>query len=265
MACLTTGIVERHGESIDLGVCLSGKNLNLLVLRGFAPLDVLAEISSPDVYDQVDNQNGTQHALKAKHTEECFNYAIGSITIAPEDEPRVFPEIILNARDMGVVEIYDTNDPGELFDLNSFSDEGELSGPTVGVRILASELEFPKPDKSPQISRVDGNHRLHETDDVLDEWWRSEEDGNLDKEFPVVPFTLMLALDDLQEARLFRDINGEHVGMESAHLDQLVYRVSDKDTMKFDSKLRPLWLAHQLTEPGPRSKAWSSLVDLSKA
>ena len=40
-------IVERDGEMIDLGACVVGSDLNLLVLRGFAPLDVLAEISAP--------------------------------------------------------------------------------------------------------------------------------------------------------------------------------------------------------------------------
>jgi hypothetical protein len=118
------------------------------------------------------------------------------------------------------------------------------------VRVLARDLEFPKPLKSPQISRVDGNHRLHETDDVLDDWWQSGGNGDLDQEFPVVPFTFMLSLDHLQEARLFRDINGEHQGMETAHLDTLTFRISDTDTMKADLRLRPLWLAHKLTEAG---------------
>ena len=71
-------IVHRHGDEIDLGRCLVGKNLNLLALRGFATLDVLAELSAPDVYDQVDNPTGTQRDLKAKHAEECFDYAIES-------------------------------------------------------------------------------------------------------------------------------------------------------------------------------------------
>jgi DGQHR domain-containing protein len=246
----TNQIVERHGDTIDLGPCLAGKNLNLLVLRGFAPLDQLAEISAPDVYDQVDNPTGTQRDLSTKHAQECYNYAIGSLAVAAEDEPRAFPEIILNARDTAVLEVYDLDDPGELFDLTSFSDYVDLAKPFVGVRVLAHDLDFPKPPKSPQISRVDGNHRLHETDDVLEEWWQSGGNGELDQDFPVVPFTLMLSLERLQEARLFRDINGEHQGMETAHLDTLTFSISDPDTMKTDPRLRALWLAHKLTESG---------------
>jgi len=243
-------IVERHGETIDLGPCLAGRNLNLLVLRGFAPLDVLAEISAPDVYDMVDNKTGTQRDLKSKHAEECYDYAIGALAVAAEEEPRAFPEIILNARDINVVECFNLEDLGELYDLTSFSDETDVPSPYVGVRILARELEFPKQDKSPQISRVDGNHRLYQTDKVLDEWWQSGGNGGLDQEFPVVPFTMMLALETLQEARLFRDINGEHEGMETAHLDTLTFRITDSDHMKSDPKQRALWIAHKLTEPG---------------
>ena len=156
--------------------------------------------------------------------------------------------MILNVRDRNVVEIYNPLDEGELYDISSYSDESELTDSVVGVRILTSELEYPKLTKSPQISRVDGNHRLHETDEVLKEWWQSGGDGHLDREFPSVPFTMLLDLDFLQEARLFRDINGEHEGMETAHLDTLQYRILSDGMMKSDIKLLPLWLAHKLTE-----------------
>jgi DGQHR domain-containing protein len=251
-------IFERHGEVIDLGACLVGKNLNLLVLRGFAPLDVLAEISAPDVYDQVDNKTGTQRDLKPKHAEECFDYAIESLASAPEDDPHAFPEIILNARDTAVIEVFNLDDESSLYDITSYSDEAEVGEKFVGARVLARDLEWPKPSKSPQISRVDGNHRLYQTDKVLADAWTNG-NGDLDLEFPIVPFTLMLALDDLQEAHLFRDINGEHQGMETAHLDTIVYRITDQSSMKSDPKLRALWLAHKLTEPG---RAFDGMVFL---
>jgi len=250
-------IVARYGDSIDLGGCLVGKNLNLLVLRGFAPLDVLAEISAPDVYDMVVNRTGTQRALKRRHAEECYDYAIGALAVTADEEPRAFPEIILNVRDVNVVECFNVDDPGELFDITSFSEESEIESPYVGVRILSGSLEFPMEEKSPQISRVDGNHRLHETDRVLDDWWDSGSDDQLDQDFPVVPFTMTLGLAVLQEARLFRDINGEHEGMETAHLDALRYRITENDQLKSDPRHRPLWIAHKLTEPG---KAFEGMV-----
>jgi hypothetical protein len=81
-------IADRYGELVDLGACVVGKNLNLMTVRGFARLDVLAAISAPDVYDQIDNQYGTQRDLKSKHALECFDYALDSLAVTPEDNPR---------------------------------------------------------------------------------------------------------------------------------------------------------------------------------
>lgn len=245
---MVTPLVKRHGETIDLGHALVGRNLNMLVVRGFAPLDVLAEISHPDVYDQVNNPTGTQRELKAKHAQECYNYAIESLTVPPEESPRGFPEIIINARDSDVLEIYDPSDEGTVLDLSSFTDDIELENPIVGVRVLTESIQWPKPDTGPQISRVDGNHRLHEADRVLTAAFESGEIPN-SQDYPTVPFALIIGLNPIQEARLFRDINGEHQGMETAHLDTIQYRV-DEAGLQADRKSWPLYIAHKLTEPG---------------
>jgi hypothetical protein len=120
-------LTERHNEYIDLGRCVVGQNLNLVTLRGYSSLDVLAEISAPDIFDQVDNPNGTQRDLKSQHAQECFSYAMDSTSLAPEEFPRYFPEIILNARDSAVIEIYNLDDPEELYDLDSFSSSDSVS------------------------------------------------------------------------------------------------------------------------------------------
>lgn len=253
-----TPISKEYGQMIDLGLCRVGRNLNLLTARGFAPLDVLAAVSAPDVYDQVDNPTGTQRDLKPKHARECFDYALDSLSSTPEDDPRFFPDIILNARDANVVEIYEPDDDGTLLDLDSFSDEADAPE-VVGIRIRVSDLEYPKPTKSPQISRVDGNHRLSHTDDVLDERWSGGDGDEEDPEFPPASFSLLLSLDQLQEAKLFRDINGEHEGMETAHLDTIRYRITEHAEMKLDGKLRPLWMAHKLAEEG---RAFEGMVFL---
>ena len=64
-----------------------------------------------------------------------------------------------------------------------------------------------------------------------------------------MPFSLLIGLDNLQEARLFRDINGEHQGMETAHLDTIKYRI-DEVAMQADQRMWPLYIAHKLTEAG---------------
>ncbi len=243
---------RRFGDVIDFGPCLVGRNLNLLNLRGYGELDELAAISAPDVFDQKDNPTGTQRDLKLRHAMECLSYAIDSQGKPAEEDPRFFPEILLNARDTMVIELYDLEDENTLLDFDSFTDPSEVDSQIVGLRVRVGALEFPKPLKSPQISRVDGNHRLHGTDELLaDAADTAAENGNevTDDDFPVVSFSLLIGLDPTQEASLFRDINGEHEGMEVAHLDTLTIR-TQSERMKGDPKFRPLWIANELAKPG---------------
>lgn len=237
---------NRFGSTIDLGTCVVGRNLNLLMVRGYADLDVLAAVSAPDVYDQKLNPTGTQRALKPRHAKECFAYAMNSLEVVPEEEPHAFPELLFNVRDMTLVELYLPDDPEELVALDSLSEEPEYK--LLGVRILLDRLELPKRLVGPQISRVDGNHRLHETDVLLQQ--AAEEGTELDREFPTVAFAFLLHLSPVQEARLFRDINGEHEGMETAHLDSIIVRTTDPEVLKQDATKRPLWIAYELTQPG---------------
>jgi hypothetical protein len=89
---------------------------------------------------------------------------------------------------------------------------------------------------------------LAHVDDVLAESGDNESED--EPEFPLVPFSLLIGLDALQESHLFRDINANQEGMETAHLDAMIYRILDHAEMKADPKLKPLWLAHQLAESG---------------
>lgn len=247
---------QRFGDVIDFGPCLVGANLNMLVLRGYGRMDQVAAISGPDVFDMVDNPTGTQRALKEKHARECLGYAMDADALPPEDDPRFFPELLLNARDAAVVEIYDLENPGELVDLDSFTELSEVEVPLVGLRVRVSDMEYPKKTKSPQISRVDGNHRLHGTDELLET--ASSGDGQpLDRDFPFVSFALLLELTDSQEAKLFRDINGEHEGMEVAHLDAIKVRITDPQELREDPRFRPLWIANELAQ---RGRAFEGMV-----
>ncbi|MDQ2865614.1 MAG: hypothetical protein M3R51_05255, partial [Candidatus Eremiobacteraeota bacterium] len=124
-----------YGQQMDLGVCLIAKNLNLLSLRGAARLDRLATISAPDVFDSVLNQQGTQRDTIDKHARETFDYAKDAAQLPVEYEPRAFPDILLNARDLAAVEFYLPGEDGEVVDFTSFMDESEFSGSLLGVRV----------------------------------------------------------------------------------------------------------------------------------
>lgn len=239
-------VKSRYGKLIDLGECAIGRNLNLVVLRGFAPLDRLAVISDADVYDQVDNPMGTQRNIKKDHARECLAYALDSIEADRTEDPHFFPEILLNARDSNVIELYDIDDPEQLFDLDSYAEDEQIAVRRMGVRIGVSGYSWPKLNRSPLVSRVDGNHRLFGTDELLNK--AADEEGELPSEFPLVAFSLLIGLDPTNEARLFRDINGEHKGMETTHLDSLEYRTTDPLELKKDPKKLPLWIAFELTK-----------------
>ncbi len=202
--------VQNHfGDQIDFGACYIGKNLNLQVLRGYARIDRLACVSAPDVFNQVDNPNGTQRLLNEAHARDCRTYAIEAEGMPPEESPRFFPEILLNARDTNVVELYNVEDPTDIYDFDSFSEDDDVPRPLVGLRVDLSAVDFPKQAKDPQISRVDGNHRLWGIDELLATAAGGDgatEDGA--DELPVVAFSLLVGLNANQEASLFRDING---------------------------------------------------------
>lgn len=232
---------ERFGNPyLDLGVCALGKNLNLVSLRGFARLDALASISGPDTYNQFRNPEGTQRNLKSSHSVEAVQYALGSLDCSAEEDPRAFPELILNVRNSSLVEFYLPAD-GSIIDWHGPVSEGLIEAGIVGVRINLGVLKYPVPVFEPEISRVDGNHRLSAALLMLE----AETDETL--VFPVVPFALHMGLTKEQERKIFRDINGNHVGMQTAILDTFELGLAGEKA-KDDVSMRPLWVAAQLND-----------------
>jgi hypothetical protein len=119
---------------------MKGQNLNTVVYRGFAKAKDLAGISEPDIFDQVNNPQGTQRDLKDWHARQAHAY--GSGKIRRQTNHRIWPEVLLNVRDMEVIKVGDPN-ANNLVEIEFFEDKIQKRN---GV--------------DPQISRVDGNHRL---------------------------------------------------------------------------------------------------------
>ncbi len=229
---------ETYGTTLTIEHCLYGGNLNLGVIRGFAPLDVLADISAADVYDQVTNPLGTQRDLQNVHAKEATAYALAAVDLEPSSDPRSFPEIILNARDRNVLSIFNVDDAEVPID----SVDGPPDHPqTVKIAINSRSFEWPKPASNPQISRLDGNHRLSQIPELGDR--------DTDVDFPLVPFALFIGLTADQERALFRDINANQRKMETAHLDSIKVRLN-RDELLFTARGRALWLANELSQPG---------------
>jgi DGQHR domain-containing protein len=242
-------LMNRYGAVVDFGPCVVGKNLNVLSVRGYGRLDQLACVSDADVYDQVDNPTGTQRALNKKHAQECFEYAEAAAVQSAEQGPKAFPEILLNVRDPESIEVYDLRNPDQLLSITSFTDASELDSRMYGLRVPLRNVMLPKSNRDPKISRVDGNHRLAGTDAKLIELLTSDE-TELELEFADVPFAFFIGLSTLEEGSLFKDINAEHQGMETAHLANLTASLHTPEEMKNDPELLPLWMAMELSSPG---------------
>ena len=226
---------KARGKSLVIRGCIVGENLNLVQLRGFASLDQLADMSGPDVFDQVSNPFGTQRDLLPKHAKEASNYAIESTDADAESDPRAFTEVILNVRDETVLSIVSD---GTSIDFSSLSGN-EHKGKIVDIEIDLRTLTFPPAEHDPQISRLDGNHRLSRVP-ALGE--------REDQDFPTIPFAMFVGLGKDQERKLFADINGTQVKMNTSHLSQIKMQL-DGDRLLLDAKTRPLWFAKKMAFP----------------
>jgi len=235
------------GRTLEIQPCIVGESLNLLCVRGFTTAERLAVISAPDIYDMERNPTGTQRNLSSSHAREAREYANGSAAVEATDDPRAFPEVLLNVRDKSVVEFFHLDEPQQVFDFDSFADPSVFTEPFIGVRIRLDRIEYPKP-RSPQISRVDGNHRLSGFDELLNETFGDNGEVS-DLDFPAIPFSMLVGLNDQQEAKLFRDVNGTPMKMETDHLLRIEIRRSGQGLME-DPRRRALWIADELTKEG---------------
>lgn len=166
--------------------------MGVKVLRGFARICDLADISRPDVYDAVHNPTGTQRDLSPKHARDAYEYV-------KSEEIGFFPEIFLALRDPAAATLRMTNE-------------------ARGYGTLEMSVGAIKRSEQIKVSRVDGNHRLHFAD--------GHENG-----FPrltnIVSFCLAVDVSQDQEIKLFRDINNNQRRMNTSHLDNIDLRLSD--------------------------------------
>jgi DGQHR domain-containing protein len=239
---MSTELNVLFGPYIDFGPCIVGKNLNQLTVRGFGDIATLAMVSGPDVYDKKLNPTGTQRELQKKHASEAYTYAVDSARVDAKEQPRSFPEVLFNVRDSAVVEFYDVENPAKVIPAAQL--EAQLEGTTslVGLRVLTSALEFPQRQFDPQISRVDGNHRLSSVpvEDMVDD--HNKEVG------VTIPFCIFVGMTREQEVMVFADINGNVRRMNIDHIQNIAIRVNEDDELK--AKDPALWLANHLTQEG---------------
>lgn len=203
---------------------LETANLDTKCYRGSAKLSELAILSQADIFDQIDNPQGLQRELSAGHAKNVYDYAARE-PIA--DQPRAFPEVILNVRAAGK---------------RCMSFDGGDKVPVHSLTFDVAKLLKLAQKGTVAVSRVDGNHRL---------WFGAGDQKNrapLDVE---VPFQLHIGLTPDQERGLFVDINAEQKGLNTSHLhtQRLALTTEDVEMLRHPERVFARRLADDVASP----------------
>jgi len=199
---------------------LEGKSFGLVTYRGYAKLSELARISQPDIYDESNNPGGIQRDLDTAHAVNAYEYA--AFGKGKLGEYRLWPEVVLNVRDPSIVT----------------RDAVTKAG---GLNLTKLTFDLTKIDKStntPQVSRVDGNHRLH--------FAEGDEKRKFAPVDEITPFSITIGLDVAGEQALFADVNDNQKGMNTSHLHNIRYRLTPQ--MKTMETSPALWISEKLHE-----------------
>ena len=186
---------------------IRGEVLGIDVVRGFAPLSLLAKISRADIFDEHTNPTGTQRDLSPKHARDAYEYARNA-------ERGYWPEVFLCLRDPTAVAYAEKRKGVGILTL----DEGALEGRTDIA-----------------ISRADGNHRLEFADG------KTKDIPELNR---IVSFCLAMCLSQPEEIAIFRDINDNQKSMDTSHLDKIEIRLAGEDAIK--TRDPSLYIANRL-------------------
>jgi DGQHR domain-containing protein len=169
-----------------------------------------------------------QRDLSEVHSRDAYRYAEGAETV-PEHH-RAWAEVLLNVRDPSVVKLSPVYAELGVYELEIRED---LINKTLG---------------GPQISRTDGNHRLHfGAGDPKYHWPRLTTS---------TPFAMTIGLAPEAEAYLFMDINDHQKAMNTAHLAHLKARLTGPERLAVEDPA--LWIAERLTDDA--KSPWDGLV-----
>jgi DGQHR domain-containing protein len=209
-------------------IVLRGINLNTEVYRGFASIADLARVSASDSFNQQSNPDGLQRDLNSEHARQAYRYAKGDNGYATKK--RAWAEVLLNVREPGVVRLSPLDEGRRVFELEILED------------LIKKDLP------RPQISRTDGNHRLHLGAGDRGSGWEQ-------LDVPT-PFAMTIGLTPNEEATVFMDVNDNQRAMNTSHLAHLKFRLSDNQELRL---LDPALLIAERLADDPHS-AWHGVV-----
>ena len=190
------------------------------IIRGFANLQELAEVSAP--YEMQDD--GTSTAVKGQQRQLDPQHALRIKNYLESGDQCFLPEIILSVRTQLTVELDQTQKPIGVRSLNG--DDGiyvsrAWKSRNIRVhRISVDRRRLPEILSERRIRRVDGNHRLALAHTLT-------EDPSLRTKY-LAPFCILLLgpvgdrSDDYSESLIFHTINSTALPLESEHALRLI-------------------------------------------
>lgn len=196
------------------------------IIRGFASLQDLAEISVPVLMEAPDadgHVQGHQRPIDEQHAQDVKRYF-------EQDGQRFIPEIILSVRAALTAEMDGTRQLGVYYDnggLNIWRKHTSKNIRIHTLRIKRKDLAQLKLEK--RIRRIDGNHRLAKAEEL------QPVAGNENKY--KIPFCLLLlkepgdAANDYSEALVFHTINSTAKPLDGEQALQLILGQHQAHTM----------------------------------
>ncbi len=187
------------------------------VIRGFADLRDLAEVSVAMQYQGAKNGQGTgyQRQIDEQHVEDIKRFL-------DKSHYRFFPEIVLSLRSKGA------SDPIAAY-------AKRRASPADSAYRVTLKLKALRENGFAQIHRIDGNHRLEAGKRLYEEKSRS----TTFKGFSTVPFCFVVLDsdrpedDELAEAMLFNLINSKALPIASEHSLSVLMRDDSATSQRF--------------------------------
>ena len=213
------GVSNPESQNVIKLFAIKSKALDVDCYRGFAKLSDLAKISNADEYNEVTHPDGTQRDINKAHARDAYNYALSP----KSGEKRIWPEIILNIRNMNGIKI----------DPKSPIKHMQNMCPVI-IKINMAKIECGK--TNPTLSRVDGNHRLY----------YAAGDKSHDAVDITAPFCILDGVTIPEEKWIFRTINASQFRLRTDHIDRLQEQLTSSSRLMHDNPV--LWLAIQLRE-----------------
>ena len=180
--------------------------LNTYNIKGYTSLHNLALISSADVYEEGKNDTGVQRPDTKSHAKKAIEYALGEGETFEEASKFYWGDVLLCNRNSNATKFkIGQNTFTELTQQDLKNHLGEEV--TISVTLSKLNLESIKEQMRPDISRIDGNHRLKGYQYKFEDFKKEGQDTSKLEKLQT-PYTFIPGLTINEEDYIFEMVNG---------------------------------------------------------